>query len=330
MRRLVGVPLAVEQEALEAFLLVAGPRVLASLPADAEMILPHAGKVGATQRTAHAWAAAARARPGLGERVQAPGEAFVAAPQDRRVAVVSVSGELVSSPLRASSPSGDFVSYSSIAEQVRAAAADPAVAGIVLNLDTPGGEIHGVMDAAEAIREANAVKPVVACANPYALSAGYWLASAAGQVVVPETGRVGSVGVYAAHLDQSMADAAAGLRYTFVSAGKHKLDGNPHDALSDGARARMQESVDQGYDLFTQAVASSRPGLSVEQLRELGAVRLGGQQAVDAGLADQVGNLQAAIRLAAEPRAPLATERPSGRAFPVGRRARAFPSRRTA
>lgn len=322
LRRLIGTPLALEPDTLEALLLVASARG-ADL-AQAAIVLPSSGRVASNQRAAAALAAAGRSRPGLPERLRA--DALLTSPSGGAssdqgdVVVIDVQGELVGRSVGASPMSGDFQTYSALTEKVNAAASDPRIRGIVLNLDSPGGEMHGSFDAADAIRAATRTKPVVALANPYAMSAAYLLASAASQIVVPPTGSVGSVGVYTAHMDQSEADKAAGLKFSFISAGKHKLDGNPHEALPDDVRARLQAQVDQAYGLFTGAVAGYRPGLTVGRLQELGADRFRGQEAVDAGMADHVGNLSLAVELASRPRP-----------FPVGQRAsaRAFP-RRTA
>lgn len=85
------------------------------------------------------------------------------------------------------------------------------------------------------MREATAVKPIWAVANDAAFSAAYAIA-AAQRVIVTETGGVGSIGVIALHIDQSVQDANDGYRYTAITAGSHKNDFSPHEPLSDVAR----------------------------------------------------------------------------------------------
>ena len=84
-------------------------------------------------------------------------------------------------------------------------------------------------------------------ANENALSAAYAIASAADRLYVTRTGEVGSIGVVAVHVDESGADAKAGLAWTFVFAGERKVDGNAHEPLSERASATIQADVDRLY-----------------------------------------------------------------------------------
>ena len=185
--------------------------------------------------------------------------------------------------------------YEGIVAAVRAAAADPAVGSIVLSLDSPGGEVQGLLEAADAIRAARASKPIVAVANENALSAAYVLAAAASRVVVPRTGYLGSVGVVVAHEDMSGALAQAGIKITLVHAGAKKVDGDPSQSLSPAALADVQARVDQAWTLIAESVAQSRKGLSVAAVKRLEAGVFRGEDAVKAGLADEVGTLASVV-----------------------------------
>ena len=78
-------------------------------------------------------------------------------------------------------------------KQLAAARADPMVRGILLELDSPGGEASGIQDFARALRTTSQEKPVIAHANEMAFSAAYWIASAAEELYAPASGMVGSV-----------------------------------------------------------------------------------------------------------------------------------------
>ncbi len=212
--------------------------------------------------------------------------------------VVSVRGVLVRRGLGLG-PEVDAICglapYESIVAQVRAAAADSSVASIVLDVDSPGGEVQGLLDAADAIRAARTVKPIVAVANENALSAAYVLAAAASRVVVPRTGYLGSVGVVVAHEDLSGALAQAGVRVTLLHAGAKKADGDPSQPLSPAAAADVQARVDAAWTMLAESVASSRKGLTVAGIKALEAGVFRGQDAVAAGLADEVGTLSSVI-----------------------------------
>ncbi|MGE5509672.1 MAG: S49 family peptidase, partial [Bacteroidota bacterium] len=192
--------------------------------------------------------------------------------------------------------------YGDIADALAAAMDDASVRGVILDVDSPGGEVGGLFDLVEqiqTIRGASA-KPLWAVANESALSAAYAIASAADRLYVTRTGEVGSIGVVAVHIDESGADAKAGFAWTFVFAGDRKVDGNAHEPLSERARATIQADVDRLYADFCALVAANR-GLSPEAVRGTEAAIYRGTLAVRAGLADRLGTLDLAIaEMAAE------------------------------
>lgn len=117
------------------------------------------------------------------------------------IRIIPVHGTLVRRTLGLEATSG-LTSYADIAARLDAAVADPQVQGILLDIDSPGGEAGGVFELAERIRAATAVKPVWAHANDAAYSAAYAIASAASRLTLSQTAGVGSIGVIALHVDQ--------------------------------------------------------------------------------------------------------------------------------
>lgn len=175
-------------------------------------------------------------------------------------------------------------------------ARDPHVAAIVLDVDSPGGSVHGIQELGDAIHAARGSKPIVAVANARAGSAAYWIASQADQLVVTPSGEVGSIGVFTAHDDLSKAAEQKGMKRTYISAGRFKTEGNPHEPLSDEARAAIQSRVDRHYDTFVRAVARGR-GVSLSAVRDgFGEGRMvGAAEAVRLGMADRVETIQGTI-----------------------------------
>ncbi len=208
------------------------------------------------------------------------------------IAVIPIIGTLVKRAGAIDAASG-LLSYAVIEEMILEAATDPAVGGILLDVDSPGGEVGGVFDLADLIREAREVKPVFAMTDD-AFSAAYLLASAANRIYLSQTGGVGSVGVIAVHVDESERDAKEGRRFTTVFAGARKNDFSRHEPLSDGARNRLQSEVDRIYGMFVGAVARNR-GMTEQAVRATEAGLFFGTEAVAAGLADQVGTLRDAL-----------------------------------
>lgn len=211
------------------------------------------------------------------------------------IAIVPVIGTLLARSGYLGAASG-LTAYSDIAETIEAAATDPGIRAILLDVDSSGGEVGGLFDLVDHIQaiRSQCGKPIWAVADEAALSAAYAIACTADRLYVTQTGEVGSIGVVAVHRDESGADAQAGLAWSFVHAGACKVDGNPHQPLSDSARAALQADVDALYGKFTTLVAERRR-LSPDAVRATEAVVYRGDQAVAAGLADKVGTLRVAL-----------------------------------
>lgn len=210
------------------------------------------------------------------------------------IAVIPIYGTLVRRTQGLEAQSG-LTSYAGIAQSLETSLADPSVAAILLDIDSPGGESSGVFDLADRIRAATAIKPVWAVANDMAFSAAYALASAASRLIVSRTGGVGSIGVIAMHVDQSVKDQQDGIAYTAVFAGDRKNDLNPHAPISGEAHSILQGEVNRIYDLFATTVAKHR-GMGVNTIKSTQAALYFGADAVASGLADDVGTLDDAIR----------------------------------
>lgn len=261
--RLFGTPLLIHRPKLDVILSVVGQRIgMADVPAMPMMDM------------------AAFQRPPM-----------AAAPEG--IAVIPIHGSLVKRSLGMEAASG-LTSYGEIAAMLDAALADPQVSGILLDIDSPGGEASGSFELARRVREAAAVKPVWAVANDAAYSAAYAIAASAQRLFVTETGGVGSIGVIALHVDQSVKDAKDGYHYTAITAGAHKNDYSPHEPLSGAAKTELQGEVDRLYAIFTEHVAAMR-GLDHDTVRATEAGLFFGSNAVTQGLADGVQTLEATL-----------------------------------
>lgn len=221
------------------------------------------------------------------------------------VAVIPVLG-VIESRMEAMSALSGATSPQSIARAFRTALADPAVTAIVLDVDSPGGTVSGLVELADEIYKARGgKKPIVAVANSMAASAAYWIASQADEFVVTPSGEVGSIGVLTMHADLSKALEDEGVKVTFIHAGKHKVEGNPYEALGAEARAAIQADIDAYYRMFTSAVARGRR-VSVDMVRSeaFGEGRMVlAKEAAARGMVDRVETFDSVIARLAKPRA---------------------------
>ncbi len=167
------------------------------------------------------------------------------------------------------------------------------VGSIVLDVDSPGGSAFGIPEMAREIREAREIKPIYAVANGGMIgSAALYLASQSTQMFASESSFVGSLGVLIAHEEQSQHDAKEGFKTTFIHAGKHKVEGNQHEPLSEAGKEYMQEIVNGLYTNFVQAVAEGR-NLPTETVdRDFGQGRmLTASKALEVGMIDDIATL---------------------------------------
>lgn len=178
-----------------------------------------------------------------------------------------------------------------------AAVRNPEIKGIVIDVDSPGGTVYGVEELSAKMRDLRGNKPVVSVANSLAASAAYWTATAADQLVVAPSGDVGSIGVFATHVDLSGAMEQDGVKVQFVSAGKYKTEGNPYEALSDEARASMQARVDDFYSMFISAVAKNRGKPESAVRNDFGQGRVvRSQEALSVGMVDRIATLEKVVQ----------------------------------
>jgi capsid assembly protease len=210
------------------------------------------------------------------------------------VALVPVCGTLVQK-LGTLRPYSGMTGYDGIRQNFLLALEDQQVQAIVLDIDSPGGEVAGCFDLVDEIYNARGEKPIWAILNENAYSAGYAIASAADRVYVPRTGGTGSIGVICMHVDFSQALTEAGLKVTFITHGDRKADGHGEIPLSPEAQAEFQASISATGALFDETVARNR-GLTIDAIRAMQARTYQGSAGVSVGLADAVLSPDAAFR----------------------------------
>ncbi len=177
-----------------------------------------------------------------------------------------------------------FPSAEGLMQEIQAADSNPEVESIVLQIDSPGGQVGGISELSEFI-QSGTQKPVVAYVGDMAASAAYWIASAAGEIVAANTAELGSIGVvFSMRRRQDN-----GLE--IVSAVSPKKRPDPE---TDEGRRVIQERADAIAEVFVQAVMENRT-LTREQATALQGNMAIATSAVDLGLADRIGSLEGLI-----------------------------------
>ncbi|MBG0879421.1 S49 family peptidase [Burkholderia sp. 9775_39] len=202
------------------------------------------------------------------------------------IARIPIQGTLVHK-LGTLHPWSGMTGYDGIRALLSLAMEDTEVRAIVLDIDSPGGEVAGCFDLTDSIYEARGQKPIWSILTESAYSAAYAIASATDKVIVPRTGGTGSVGVICMHVDFSKALSQAGIDVTLIHYGDRKADGNEYSPLSKDARARVQADVDTMGELFVETVARNR-SLTAARVRSTQAGTFLGAAGVEVGFADAV------------------------------------------
>lgn len=183
------------------------------------------------------------------------------------------------------------------ASAISRAASDPAArAGLLLEIDSPGGTVFGVSDVLGAIDDASAMgRPVVGFAHDQAASAAYWIASRCDEVFLTETAEVGSIGVYCVVEDTSAMLESAGIRRYLIASGAHKGAGADGVSVTADHLDALGATVAAHFGTFIRDVRSSRD-LDDDRAAQVSTGRVYvGADAVRVGLADGVAQYQAVV-----------------------------------
>jgi len=151
-------------------------------------------------------------------------------------------------------------SIAQLATDFRVAMDNPDVKAIILNMDSPGGQVTGTAEFSEMVFKARGKKPVVAYVDGMAASAAYWIASAADRVVAGKTSEVGSIGVIGTVMDDSPKAGSGAYRFISSQSPNKRID-----PTSDEGAAKIQSRIDQLAQTFIEDVARNR-GVSADDV----------------------------------------------------------------
>ena len=186
-------------------------------------------------------------------------------------------------------------------QRFRTAIEDDDVGSIVIDTDSPGGNVAGLRELASDMRSLRGRKPVVAVANTHMTSGALWIAAQADEIVVTPSADIGSVGAFGIHEDITEALAMQGVKVEIIRSGVNKARGSPVEALDDDTRAVMQERVEAAGLALRADLAAGR-GLTVAQVvADFGeGLVFGAAEAVGLGMADRVDTLEGTFRRLSE------------------------------
>jgi ClpP class serine protease len=208
------------------------------------------------------------------------------------VAVMPITGPIFPRANMMTEMSG-ATSVTMLQNDLRAALANSDVGAVLALIDSPGGAVSGIQAFADQLAAGAKQKPTTAYVSGTAASAAYWIASAAGEIVMDRTAMVGSIGVVAAVPVQVAPDANGELWLDIVSTG---APNKRPDATTEDGRAEIVSTLDALEKLFVADVAKGRNTTSDRVLAEFGqgGVKVGGD-AVKTGMADRIASYDATL-----------------------------------
>jgi len=217
-----------------------------------------------------------------------------------KVAVIHAVGNIVGGESPRRGMIGGAVGSRSLVRAFRQAAEDESIKAIVFRVDSPGGSAAASDQVWHAARAAREKKPVVASLGNVAASGGYYMAVGADKIVA-ETGTLtGSIGVVLLKPNISGLLTRFGIGSDTLGRGRYSRVLDLTKSMDKAELALVKDQMDGVYHRFLDRVAQGRK-MTVEEVDAIGGGRVWtGRQAKERGLVDEIGGLEAAIRLAAE------------------------------
>ena len=211
------------------------------------------------------------------------------------VTVVVAEGEIAAGKRPPGSIGGE-----STAALIRAAREDKRTKALVLRVDSPGGEVYAAEQIRREIELTRAAGiPVVVSMGDVAASGGYWISMNADRIVAEPNTITGSIGIFGMYYTVPNTLAKLGIQSDGVGTGPMAGAFDISRPLDPKVGTVIQAIIDKGYRDFVGNVAKAR-GKSYEAIDAIAQGRVWtGQQALERGLVDQLGGLQAAVAEAA-------------------------------
>jgi protease-4 len=226
-------------------------------------------------------------------------ESIVREGGEKKAAIIHINGVITGSTQQTPFSSSTVAEPARVKADLDRAINDPNVEVIILNIESPGGEVVASDMIYNYVLEARTKKPVIAYSGTMAASGGYYIASAADEFMTHPDVLTGSIGVIMQAQRIEGLYEKVGIDTVTITSGPYKSNENLFDPESNGELKNIyQEIVDQSYESFITAIANGR-NMDIEEVRKLGDGRIyTGDQALSNGLVDRVGYYEDLYELA--------------------------------
>jgi protease-4 len=177
---------------------------------------------------------------------------------------------------------------------------DPSIKAIILRVDSPGGAVAPSQEIYEEVRRAVTKKKIVVSMGSVAASGGYYIASPASRIVANPGTLTGSIGVIMEIPNLEGLMNKIGIKTEVIKSGRHKDIASIFRGVKEEEKQILQNVLDNVHEQFIIAVADGRKMLRDDVKKIADGRVFTGEQALKAGLVDELGNLDDAVRAAAK------------------------------
>jgi protease IV len=214
-----------------------------------------------------------------------------------RIAFVVGEGTIVRGDPDSSNDNGTGLEAEAFDKMLTRVANDSSVKGVIVRIDSPGGEVAASDDMWRAMNELRKKKPVVISMSDDAASGGYYMAMSGAPLIAYPGTITGSIGVVFGKPNLHGLYDKAGVSKDYVSRGRFALIDSDYQSLSEAGRMKLREGIDSDYQDFVGKVAAARkkPVSVIEPLAQ-GRVWLGSQAKAN-GLVDELGGIDRAVEM---------------------------------
>lgn len=203
-----------------------------------------------------------------------------------KVAVVNIKGVIVESR--------------QTIDEIKQYRKDPTIKAIVIRVDSPGGAVVPSQEIYEEIKRTISVKPVVVSMGSVAASGGYYISCPATKIVANSGTLTGSIGVLIEIPNIKGLLDKIGVKAEVIKSGRYKDITSPFKSLQNDEREVLQQLIDDVHEQFIKAVAEGRK-IPIDKVKKIADGRVfTGLKAKELGLVDEIGDLDYAIKVAAQ------------------------------
>ncbi|MCG8477090.1 MAG: signal peptide peptidase SppA [Cytophagales bacterium] len=213
-----------------------------------------------------------------------------------RIAVIVAQGEIVQGKSR-----DGKIGDKSLAQLLRKVRDNDKIKAVVLRVNSPGGSALASDNIWREVQRVKEKKPIIASMSDLAASGGYYISMGCDTIVAQPNTLTGSIGIFGLMFNpHKFLSEKIGITASTVKTGEYSDLGNPFRKMTQSERNIIQKQVEHGYETFTSKAAAGRH-LALDRLLEVAEGRVWtGEQAQKIGLVDVLGNMDDALRIAAE------------------------------